>query len=285
MKKNLYTVCAFMALVLLFLNNSKGPVVIQQTGYTGAPGDANGTCTNCHNSGTYGSTAKIEVFDSLGVTLVTKYALNRQYTVRLTISVTSGTPTAYGFQMIDIRKKDSTNFKGFLPKTAQDANIGIDTITSSKRVYAEHNARLTSNVMNIKWKAPSTDLGVIVFYGAGNAVNANFGTTGDNGTPSTSFALNSPLSARTNELAENISIQLSPNPTPSSMFIKLDSKVSKSLDLHISDLSGRVVLAEKWSIVVGDNYKTVDLKNLVSGAYMVQLLDNQNVISKKIVKL
>jgi Secretion system C-terminal sorting domain len=285
MKRSIYIPFCGILTILFFINNATGPIVKQQKGYTGAPGDQAGTCATCHNTGTFAPTAKIEIFDSTGTTLITKYALSRQYIIRMTITASSGTPSAYGFQMIDIRKKDSTNIKGFLAKTEQATNIGIDTIAASGRVYAEHNARLTANIIDVKWKAPTTDLGTIVFYGAGNAVNAGGTNAGDNGTPSTSVQVLSPLTARTNELAENIHIQLSPNPTPSVLSIELDSKISKSLDLKVSDLSGRTVIFEKWTIQTGDNQKTVDLKSLSKGAYMIQLIDNQNVVSKKIIKL
>ena len=284
MKKMLYSLAA-IATILLFANNSTGPIRVQQKGYTGAPGDQSNTCRTCHNTGTFGSSATLEVFDSLGTTLVTKYALGRQYTVRMTISVTSGSPAAYGFQMIDIRKKDTVNVKGFLPKTSQAANIGIDTITASSRVYAEHNSPLGSNVIDVKWKAPSTDVGTIVFYGAGNAVNLNGAFSGDNGTASTSVQLVSPISSSVNELSENVKIQLSPNPTPSTVSVWLDSKMSQTLKIQMTDMTGRMVLSENWAITIGQNQRTLDMQNFAKGAYMVQIIDNQDIISKKILKL
>ena len=284
MKKIIYSFGAFAAL-FLFLNNATGPVAKQQKGYTGAPGDQPNTCVTCHNTGTFGSTAKVEVFDSLGTTAVAKYALGRQYTIRLTISVTSGTPSAYGFQMIDIRKKDSTNVKGFLPKSQQATNIGVDTITASTRVYAGHNMPLTSNIINVKWKAPSTDLGTIVFYAAGNAVNLGGTFAGDNGTPSTSVQITSPISSGVNELADNVQIQLSPNPTPSKVSISLESKMTKTLKIQITDITGRIVLSDNWAVTVGQNQRSLDMNDFSKGAYMVQIVDNQNIISKKILKL
>ena len=287
MKNVFYTIFTLSA-ALLFLNNATGPVVKQQKGYTGAPFDQPSTCITCHNTGTFAPTLKIELFDSAGTTAVTKYALNKQYTVRLTISAT-GTPTAYGFQLIDVRKKDTSNVKGFLSKDKQDTNIGIDTIaataTTSSRVYAEHNARLTSNVINVKWKSPATDIGIVTFYGAGNAVNAGGTNAGDNGTPSANLQVASPTVAGVNELAENISIQLTPNPTPSEVRINLDSKSSKNLGLRVIDISGRAVISEKWQIQRGENTRTLNLNDLVKGIYMIQITENQDVVSKKIIKI
>ncbi len=284
MKNKIYALVACVAIAVTLISNARGPVAAQQKGYTGAPGDEVGTCATCHNGGSFNPTATLQLFDSLGTTPVTRYALGRQYTIRMTITAASGTPTAFGFQMIDIRAADNSNVKGFLPKDKQDANIGIDVITASGRTYAGHNARLASNVINVRWKAPATDLGAIRFYAAGNAANANSGNGGDNGTPSVSITFSSPTSA-TNELAENVKIELSPNPTPNTVFINLNSKISKSLDLRISDISGRTVASEQWAINVGDNTKSLDLQYLAKGAYMVQVVDNQNIVSKKVLKL
>ena len=288
MKKFVYTVFT-LAFALLLLNNARGPVAAQQKGYTGAPGDQTGTCATCHNTGSFNPTVSIQLFDSLGTTAVTRYVLNRQYTVRLTITAAAGTPSVYGFQLIDIRKSDNSNVKGFLPKASQSADIGIDTIaaagTTPSRVYAGHNARLTSNVINVKWKAPATDLGIVTFYGVGNAGNNAGGSGGDNGTPSTNLQVASPTVSRVNELAENISIQLSPNPTPSEMTINLDSKTAKNLGVTILDLSGRSVITEKWQIQVGENKRSINLGNLTQGVYMLQITDNQDIVSKKVIKI
>jgi hypothetical protein len=289
MKKILYSTLT-LAIALMFLNNARGPVAAQGKGYTGAPGDQPNTCATCHNTGTFNPTMSIRLFDSTGTTAVTRYVLGRLYTVRLTINSTATpAPTAYGFQLIDIRRSDNSNVKGFLPKVNQDANIGIDTIaaagTTPSRVYAGHNARLTSNVINVKWRAPATDIGIVTFYGAGNAANNAAGSGGDSGTPSANLQVASPTVSRVNELAENISIQLSPNPTPSEMVINLDSKAAKNLGVSILDLSGRSVITEKWQIQVGENKRSINLGGLVQGIYMLQITDNQDIVSKKVIKI
>jgi hypothetical protein len=284
MKKILYTFSAF-ATILLFVSNARGPVVAQQKGYTGAPGDQASTCVTCHSAGTFAPTATIQVFDAAGTTAVTKYALGVEYTIRLTITAGSGTPSGYGFQMIDIRKSDNANVKGFLAKTSQAANIGIDTITIGGRVYAEHNAILTSNVINVKWKAPATDLGNIVFYAAGNAVNTGGSPGGDNGTASVSVQLASPITSSLNELAENISIAVSPNPTPSMVAVRLESTVNKAVKIQVVDITGRAVFSDKWGISIGTNQRSIDLKDFSKGVYMVQIIEGQDVVSKKVIKI
>ena len=104
-------------------------------------------------------------------------------------------------------------------------------------------------------------------------------------TPSTNLQVASPTVSRVNELAENISIQLSPNPTPSEMTINLDSKTAKNLGVTILDLSGRSVITEKWQIQVGENKRSINLGNLTQGVYMLQITDNQDIVSKKVIKI
>jgi hypothetical protein len=286
MKKIIYTSLSLFLLGTLFLNSSKGPAAIRNTGFTGAPikggTTMEGTCQNCHNSGTFNSSGKLEILDSLGTTLVTSYQPNKVYTVRFTISVTTGTPTGYGFQMIDLLKSDTTNVKGFLAKDKQATNIGIDTITAG-RVYAEHNAVLTTNIINVKWKAPASGKGIVTFYAMGNAVNSGGSSGGDSPTGPVNLELKESTSS-VNDLATKVTINIAPNPTSDRADIFLSSTESRSLQVRLTDITGRIVLTDNWKVVEGDNQKSVDLHNVAKGAYLIQLIENQDVISKKIIK-
>jgi Secretion system C-terminal sorting domain len=283
MKRIIYIFTA-ITLLFLYLGNAGGPVNVQQIGYTGSPVDQSTTCSSCHFGGNYGASASLEVFDAAGTAAVSAYELGKQYTIRLTITVSTGNPTGYGFQIIDLRQSNNVNVKGFLPTAQQTAGIAVNTITSTGNIYAEHSSRQTAKVFNVKWKAPSTNLGVIVFYGAANAVNGNSDISGDSPTAGTSVQL-SPMTTGINELAERINIQLSPNPTPSQVLVSLDSKMSKGLQIRITDLGGRIVLSENWSVTVGQNQRLLDIHTFAKGLYMVQIVDSQNIVSKKILKL
>jgi Secretion system C-terminal sorting domain len=287
MKKLIYTIFSLTSLAIIFLNNSSGPAASRDQGYTGAPIKGStlkeGTCQTCHAGGTFNSSAKLEVFDSLGTTAVTSYQPNKVYNLRLTISAAAGTPSGYGFQMIDLLKSDTSNVKGFLAKDKQATSIGI-AVTSGGRVYAEHNAILPSNIINVKWKAPASGKGGVVFYAVGNAVNSGGSSGGDNGTSSVNVELKESTSA-INDLATKVTINIAPNPTSDRAEIFLASTESRNLQVRLTDITGRIVLTDYWKIVAGDNQKSVDLHNVAKGAYLIQLIENQDVISKKIIKL
>jgi hypothetical protein len=291
MKKILYTFF-LAATALSLISNSSGKAASDGEGMTGAPGDrfqANGnavTCQFCHNGGAFNPTAKIEFFNEAGTTAVTRYEAGKNYTIRLTITPT-GTPAGYGFQMIDMRKSNNTNIKGFLPTASQNAGIQVTPLTSgsqANRSYAEHSRILTTNAINIKWKAPAAGTGAIVFYAVANAVNGASGSSGDNGTGS----INAEFTEQTspvNELALSVEMAVSPNPTTEGVVLSLSSKISKKIEVRVTDISGKTVLSEKRSIQMGENTIKLDVSNFAKGVYMLQVIENQNLITKKLLKI
>lgn len=290
MKNSIYTLFTGIAILILFLNSSSGYGAINDEGITGAPGDeTNGanpkTCQYCHSAGTFGPpTMTIQFLDSTATNVVSSYLPNKLYTIRVTITAGSGTPAGYGFQMIDIRKSNNANLKGFLPSAQQNSGIQITTLMKNGRQYAEHNIRSTSNRFNVKWRAPATSgLGIITFYAAGNAVNGNNDLTGDGATFKNAELPEGVVSAK--DIVENTQITLSSNPVTEGVTINLISSKVRHLQLRATDMSGRTVLLEPWDIVIGDNQKNINLSSLSKGAYMIQLIEGQSIITKKIIKI
>lgn len=286
MKKTTYIFTVLVLATILFSSHAGGYAAVEGLGLTGAPGDTkltNGdavTCQSCHNSGSFNSSATLELFNEAGTTAVTKYEPTKIYTIRVTVNAAAGTPAGYGFQMIDIRKSNDANLKGF--EAAQASGIKLTTLTNG-RVYAEHNARSTSKAFNVKWKAPASGTGIVTFYAVGNAVNGNGGTSGDNGTASVKIDF-AEMTSSVTDLAAQVQMSISPNPTTEGVVLSLSSKVSKKVQVRMTDVSGRTVISENWQIQAGENSKRWDISHLAKGAYMIQVIENQDVISKKIIK-
>lgn len=76
-------------------------------------------------------------------------------------------------------------------------------------------------------------------------------------------------------------IILYPNPLSNELTVKSQSYVSK-LSLKIIDINGRMVLTEKYNSVSNDI--KLDLTNLASGTYLIELETNKIKIIKKIIK-
>lgn len=286
MKKIIYTFCAMASALILFTSHAGGFAAAESQGLTGAPGDtklSNGdpkTCQFCHNSGSFNPKATIDILDEAGANAVTKYEADKTYTIRVSVNAGAGTPAGYGFQLIDIRKSNDANVKGFLATQA----TGIQLTPLNNRIYAEHSMRSTSKTFDVKWKAPSPSVGTVTFYAVGNAVNGNSGTSGDNGTAPVKVDL-SDLTSGVNELAAQVMMSVSPNPTTEGVVLSISSKVTKKVTVRFLDISGRTHISENWHIQTGANSKKWDISRLPRGAYMVQVIDNEGVVSKKIIKI
>ncbi len=281
MKKIIYTSLALATFGILFLNNSGGAAAAGRGGRTGAPGDNAQTCAQCHTGAVGSATATLKAFNDAGTSEVTRYIGGQTYTLRLTLS-SAPTGGAYGFQMLDLRKDNNNNVKGFV--ATQAPGIQLTPVAANGRTYAEQSQKLTSNIINVKWKAPDTLTGAVTFYAVGNIVDGTGGSGPGDVVVTSTLELTRQTSSN-NELAAKVQMSVSPNPASEQISINLASEVSKNLQVRVTDIAGRIVLTQNWQIGTGDNQRTLNVQSLAKGAYMVQLVDNQNVISKKIIKL
>ena len=284
------TTLAFSSLFFL-LSYSGGRASSGDEGNTGAPGDArNGatpiTCQFCHSAGAFGPpTIKVELYDSIGTTKLTTYRPGKVHTVRVTLTAT-GTPIGYGFQLIDIKKTTNAPVAGFLQQGFQPApNVQIATTSTGSstpnRTYAEHRGVTSSPIFNVKWKAPAVGTGIVTFYTAGNAVNGNSGQSGD-GSTSTSQEFAEGTTS-TKDVSDNMRFEVFGSPNTEGVNLLLSSDRARLVTVRVSNLAGQIVSLDKWDITTGDNVRALHLGN-VRGAYLIQVLDNQTVITKKIVK-
>lgn len=158
----------------LALGYAEGPIA----GVAGAPGENN--CTLCHNVGGAGLNAgggslKIELLNASG------YVPGQRYRLRVTLA----DPAAkrWGFQLTARATANTQSEAGTL---ASDTTPVLTVQNSGALQYINHNS--ASNFLNqtgsasweFFWTAPSTNLGSVTFYAAGNAANGNFANTGDN---------------------------------------------------------------------------------------------------------
>lgn len=188
--KNLHAsslLAGVILLVILLSGYSSGPATSNSIASTGAP-SANGgietKCGNCHNGGaSYGEPAvSLTVAETLGGAGITSYVPGQTYFVTANISANDN-PAGYGFQalFIDVPGTGIPQNAGSLSELATpDPNTQV-AVLSSGRNYAEHSGVTPSGVFQFRWTAPASGTGQVDAYVSGNAVNENFGTSGDMG--------------------------------------------------------------------------------------------------------
>jgi uncharacterized delta-60 repeat protein len=79
-------------------------------------------------------------------------------------------------------------------------------------------------------------------------------------------------------------MEVYPNPTEDMITLELNAAKASDLKLTIMNVSGQVVYAEEMTQLYGPYQKSISLKKLAKGVYQLQLISNEGIINKKIVR-
>lgn len=272
--KSLFVLFVPIMCWMLFQSSSNGRATQDGTGNTGAPGDqtlANQpyTCVNCHNNGPLQIGINLEVLDSNN-SIITEYEPSQLYKARVTLTATSGTPAAYGFQIVNLIDSDnSANNSWTNPAT----NVKIATAHNGRR-YAEHNNPSTSNVFEVYFTAPDSGAGSITLYTAGNGVNLNTSNSGD-GAAITKITLQekgAPSNINEQLFFEK---QVAIYPNPASQFIQFQG--FEQAKVSIFNLNGKLIFTD----LVREN-SPISVNSFTPGVYFVSIDNGSgfNVVKK-----
>ena len=78
-------------------------------------------------------------------------------------------------------------------------------------------------------------------------------------------------------------LNIYPNPVKDNLFIQLADKKSMNISLSITDLLGKTVLEQGFSLQNVNETRAVDVSALKDGIYMLRLSDGMNIYTRKIV--
>jgi hypothetical protein len=166
--------------------------------YTGAPGDI-GTCYNCHDAVPSGINSGAGSVQINGLPAV--YNPGQEYT--FTVVTQQAGKQRYGFQITAI--DGNGNRAGTLTPDGSDSQLNSQT-GSGGRQYIQHSQSGTlpngqsNHTWRVRWTAPSTDVGTVRFYGAGNAANGDGTNQGQDNIYTTSALTESPTTVVTVQL-------------------------------------------------------------------------------------
>ncbi len=289
--KFIYTLFTLILCSVLFIASKDGRAFDQGKGNTGAPGDetnSNGsakTCQSCHNtSSSIQVTIDIEVKDDAG-NPVTEYLPEQTYDVKVTVnSVGTATPSGYGFQLLCLKAPLNVLGDNWNAYSSPSSNVRIAVASSNGRQYAEHKGPSATNEFMVKWTAPEAGTGTITLYSCGNGVNLNDSSGGDHAACN-QLQLTEGETIATNDLSENVSLNIFPNPVDAVLNLEIDSEVSGSFEVRIYNLFGQLVKAEQLELIVGENKKYLNVSDLSDGSYWLQVTDGEKMMSRKIVKI
>jgi len=144
--RNVYTIffCLLITTLLFLLTSySDGPAIEVGMGFTGAPGESGSVCSNCHNLlGSYGI-VQVDLVSNIG-TLPYEYLPGAPTLMDVTINTTSGSPLAYGFQLIMM---DDVGNPMDVTYSSISSNAKEVTLANGRK-YIEHDGPSTSNTFS-----------------------------------------------------------------------------------------------------------------------------------------
>lgn len=247
-----------VALISMLQSYDDGPAK-HNTQAAGAPGSSSNKCTSCHTGGSFGTVSIDFEFKDENDSVVTEYIPEKVYDVKVTVSASSGTPAAYGYQMVALDDENDDNAGDW---SNQSSNSNVRTVSS--RDYVEHKAPSATNEFTVSWTAPSSGLGDVTFYIGANAVDDNGQRTGDNAKLD-KFTISELKSDTSDTIPEGVyQIQSSetivsyPNPVRDQLHLNVSSNA-----IVVFNLNGDIVLR-------GSNQNVMDVSGLPSGLYIIR---------------
>ena len=280
----IYTLFTLALSAFLFQSNSQGRANGAGTGNTGAPGDANTTCITCHGtSAAIQVDLGIEASDDAGNPVTSAYTPGENYTIKVSLNATVGSPSAYGFQMVSLNGELNVDADAINDWVNPSDNARIVDLASTNRTYVEHKGPSPTNEFTVEWKAPETGSGTVTFYACGNGVNQNGSTSGDNAACNQFTLEESMVSSTSDRFA---AMQLLAAPNPAQNYIQLFTKLRKGGEFRVGIYSsnGQLIKEQINFLAAGEQQTDLDLSQLNPGIYIISLQNENEIASLKFVK-
>lgn len=240
-------------------------------GRTGSPGDGS-NCTACH-SGTASSGGTI----TSNVPL-TGYIPGTTYNITATITVAG--VNKFGFE-VSPQGTTSTQ-KGTLVVT----NATETKLLGTTGKYITHKSTGTAGTgtktWNFDWVAPAAGSGNAILYGAFVAANGNGTNSGDQ-VFLTSTLIQENLTAGIMDVAKNAdSWIVYPNPAADKISIESIDVTAEMKSIDIYDITGKRLKSINYETFY--QTQSIDIADLPSGMYVLNIQTDKAIITKKFMK-
>lgn len=246
-----------------------------RAGRTGSPGE--NTCVNsCHNTFALNSGTGSVVVTAANMPNW-EYVPGTTYQITATVSLTGSVLFGIGLECLTSSGSNAGSLSITDPASTQFLNATVGGNSRRNLVHTLGGGSGTgSKAFTFNWTAPSTNIGAVTFYFAGNASNNNGMGSGDRiysgsqvVTPSMATGLDDGTSA----------LRMSVFPNPSSGLFQVEL-AEQEVQYRITDLNGSSVQQG----VFNGTLNTIDLSSETEGVYLLQLLGSNEVRTMRLVK-
>lgn len=249
------TVLAFISFTSVLLADKTGVGTERGQDRTGSPVGSAQQCNQCHSGGNFNTTITTRLKDS-GGNIVTEYNGGEVYTYEVEIG---GTGAKHGFQTVALLSNNAN--AGNMTAVSTNAKV----ITMNNRKYAEHTAASVSNLFVMEWTAPSPGSGNVKFYAAGNNVNANNASSGDQVAVAGALTITESAVSAVADTDSNFEITVYPVPATDQFTVKIPS--GKIVDITVYNYEGKEI---KYLQNVTENV-SVDSQSWEKGVYFIRI--------------
>lgn len=281
--KNVYKIFALIALAIVLQGRSSGPGSAASLEVTGAPGSTGdmGTCANsgCHTAGSFDPSLALSV-DPGDYVPTTVYVPGQTYFLNLEFTVDGQVGTGFQAVALDGNNAQAGSWST-IPSLAQVTNL-------SGRDYLEHLGPQTFNggvSWDAEWTAPAAGTGDVTFYVAGLAINGNGNSGGDGVATQTITLTEMPPSSTTQIDRGFAAIDLFPNPVIDRTTVSITSEEPGDFQMNVLNTVGQVIQSEKINLQAGQNERNLNLSDLQSGLYFLQVVGDDKMSTQQLIKL
>ena len=156
-------------------------------------------------------------------------------------------------------------------------------------LLTENDVPLTHTVSNAQgeFEFPNLAWGTykLVVEVLGKEQGIKFITIGpDNQTGFVNFEVNETYVTRIEDVLNGASLKVFPNPVDENVNIQIEIRQNTNLNISVNNLLGKTIFMENKDLNEGIQTMNINLRNLPSGIYFLNLSDGQEIISHKIMK-
>ncbi len=162
----------------------------------------------------------------------------------------------------------------------ENVSILLLTETDMPITHTISNAQGEFEFPNLAWGTYKLVVEVL-----GKEQGIKFITIGpDNQTGFVNFEVNETYVTRIEDVLNGASLKVFPNPVDDNMNIQIEIRQNTNLNISVNNLLGKTIFLENKDLSEGIQTMNINLKNLPSGIYFLNLSDGQEIISHKIMK-
>jgi hypothetical protein len=246
---------------------------------TGAPSETTCGASDCHNNTPNSGTGSVIITFS---NPELKYIPGDTFNV--TVTVAENLISKWGFELTVLDATNSISPGTFLAEKNGVVTSSPTSPSFPNRIYRAHKTAGSNFTWTFPWIAPSTNIGNITFYAAGNAANGNLLKTGDHIYTTSLLIIHDPSDGIVSSSNDENLFKVQ-SLVYNQLTLQYNQTANEDLLINVFDLNGKLLqtLLNDRATTSGLQTRTFKLSNKISqGMYLINFSSATTSATKKI---